>query len=89
MADDSDLHFHVYSVRNGHDQPAERQRVASFGRYIEAEVFIHSELRGRTSRGTDTARFWGADGDGRHVHYWIESPQVAASATAAGKLASA
>ena len=77
MTEDPNLHFRVYCLRTG---SAERELVGCFARYLEAEVFIYSELLHCADFGTDTGRFWGSVRDGGNVHYWVESPHFAASA---------
>jgi len=74
--------FKVYRVRSAGGESAERQMVASFVRYTEAEVFIHAELQSYPAHGTNALCFWGSDDEGAHVHFWIQSPQVTASARA-------
>ena len=78
---DPDLPFRVYRVRPG---SGEREIVASFARYTEAEVFIHCELLNWPTCGTDSERYWGADGQGGQAYYWIESAQLTASVEARG-----
>ncbi len=71
--------FNVYRVRSSGGESAERQLVGSFVRYIEAEVFIHSELLRYSHHGTEAGCFWGSDEKGGHIHFWIQSPQLTAS----------
>ncbi len=71
--------FKVYRVCSTGGESAERQMVASFVRYIEAKVFIHSELLSYPLRGMRAECFWGSDDHGGHVHFWIQSPQITAS----------
>jgi hypothetical protein len=68
--------FKVHRVRSSGGESAKRQMVASFVRYIEAEIFIHAELLGYSNRGTDAGTFWGSDDEGGHIHFWIQSPHL-------------
>ncbi len=53
--------------------------VGRFARYVEAQVFIHSELLKCENFGADSGRFWGLNGEVGHVHYWVESPPLKVS----------
>ncbi len=66
-------------MRSNRGEGTERQVVASFGRYIEAEVFIHAELLRYSTRGTEAGAVWGSDDDGGHVRFWIQSPRMTGS----------
>ena len=64
--------FRVYRLRSADGESAERQMIASFLRYIDAEGFIQAELSSYSRRGTDAGCFWGSDDLNGHVTLWIQ-----------------